>query len=142
VLQSEMNRLFDTFVGAGGFFPAFRGNQDAALGRWPTLDVSMDAERVHVECDLPGIDPKAVQVTVDANQIVLSGETRSEHEEKGRRFTRRERTRGSFERSIPLPPDVVPDKAQARFQNGVLLIDVPRQVDERSLPRRVPIAES
>ena len=135
-----MNRLFDGFIGGSALPSSAGAGSFGTMNRWPSVDVSYDAERVHVECDLPGIDQKDVSVTADGSQLVISGETRSEAEEKGRRFTRRERTRGSFERVIPLPPDVAPEKAEARFRNGVRFVDVPRHVDERSRPRRIPIS--
>jgi HSP20 family protein len=140
ILQHEVNRVFDGILGSR-MFSSFGGAQ-ADLGgamRWPNVDVSIEPELVHVECDLPGLEQNDVDVTVDAQQIVISGAHRTESDEESRRYTRRERTRGSFERTIPLPPDAVPEQARAQFRNGVLTVDVPRQVDEKSRPRRVPI---
>jgi HSP20 family protein len=140
-LHEQMNRLFDDFLGfPAGASPA--SDLSASSGSsWPRVDVSYDPERVHVAAELPGVDEKDVRLTIDRGQLVVSGERKSETSESARNWSRRERVWGAFQRVIPLPDDVVADKAEAKFDRGVLTVDLPRQVDERNRPRQIPIGK-
>jgi HSP20 family protein len=136
LMQDRMDRLFRDFFREGWVTPT------APVGswkEWPRVDVSFDVEKVRVAAELPGIEEKDVKVVLDQGRLVLSGEKNEEKEEKGRSWTRRERSFGSFERVIALPDDVVSDKAEARFSKGVLTVEIPRKVDEKNKPRSIPV---
>src|SRR5690348_10266476 len=94
-LQDEMNRLFES-----------RGQgRETALSRFaPPVDIYEDAEGVSVSVDLPGVDPKSVQVKVEDSTLSIAGERKLEREEKKDAYHRIERTYGSFLRSFSLPP--------------------------------------
>ena len=93
-----------------------------------------------VRADLPGLTKDDVKVEVTDDAIQISGERKSEHEEKGEGYYRSERSYGSFYRSIPLPEGVNADSANATFRNGVLEISM--QAPQReSRGRRLEIKE-
>ncbi len=98
-IQSEMNRLFNTFFDA----PTTAGS-GAALRRWiPAMDlVETDGEFV-LRADLPGLSEGDVNIELEDNVLTVSGERKSEHEERNEGYYRVERSFGSFRRTLTLP---------------------------------------
>ncbi|HEX8501297.1 MAG TPA: Hsp20/alpha crystallin family protein [Pyrinomonadaceae bacterium] len=93
-----------------------------------------------VRADLPGLKKEDVKVEVSNDTLTISGERKSEHEEKREGFYRSERSYGSFQRQIPLPEGVNADDARATFNNGVLEISI--QAPQReSRSRRLEIKD-
>ena len=139
-LHREVNRLFDdvfrSFDQFGmGRFPslaASRGNWG-----WPNVEVSESEKEIRVTAELPGLDEKDVEVTLDDDVLILRGEKRSESEDKDRQFS--ERFYGHFERRIPLGTEVQEDKVEARFKNGVLTITMPKTERAQSKTKRIAI---
>ncbi len=131
-IQSEMNRLFgtvfDTQNGDGG-----------ALRRWvPAMDLIEEADEFVLRADLPGVREDDVTVELEDNVLTVSGERRSEHEQRAEGYRRIERASGSFSRSLTLPDGIDPDSVNARFERGVLEVRVPKP--EQRKPRRVAIS--
>lgn len=146
--SEEMDRLFEDFgFGRGWLGPSFgrdffpAGFGDFGQTAWsPQVEVFEREGQLVVRADLPGLTKDEVKVEVADNAITISGERKSEHEEKGEGFYRSERSYGSFYRQIPLPEGVNADDARATFNNGVLEISVPApQRQPRS--RRLEITE-
>ena len=123
-LQREVNRLFSDVTEPAERFPA--------LNLW-----SSDDEAV-VMVELPGVDPKKVDLSVVGHVLTLQGERAEEPGVKAEAYHRRERSTGAFARSVRLPFDVESDKVQARYEHGVLRITLPRK--ESTKPRRIAIA--
>jgi HSP20 family protein len=130
-LQRRMNRLFEDFFGEplGGLAPA--------EGWMPALDVSETEESVLVKAEIPGVDPKEVEISLTGNELTLRGEKREESEEKKGAWHRVERRYGSFVRSVALPASVDPDRVDASAQNGVLTVTIGKREEAR--PRRISI---
>jgi HSP20 family protein len=103
---------------------------------WPQIDIDETDKEVRVTAELPGLDEKDVSLELANGVLSISGEKRSESEDKARRFS--ERYYGRFERRIPLD-DVDEDKASATFKNGVLSITVPKSAEAKSNVRRIAI---
>jgi HSP20 family protein len=119
--RREMDRLFDRF------FEAWPFRLSAEEGAWaPSVDVSETAKEVIVKAELPGMDPKDVDVTVRGDVLSLRGERKKEEEEKGESFHRVERSYGAFSRSIRLPAEVDVNKVKATYKEGVLNINLPK----------------
>ena len=119
--RREMDRLFDRF------FEGWPFRLSAEEGEWaPSVDVSETAKEVIVKAELPGMDPKDVDVTVRGDVLSLRGERKREEEEKGENFHRLERSYGAFARSIRLPAEVDAAKVKATYKNGVLNISLPK----------------
>jgi HSP20 family protein len=128
-LQTEMNRVFDRW-GDGG-----RGRGFATT--YPAVNVWEDAENVYVEAELPGVDPKDLEIHVTGgNQLTLKGERKEAVPEKGV-VHRQERGFGSFVRVLTLPFQVNADRVDARFDNGVLLIKLAKH--EAAKPRKISV---
>ena len=123
-LRSEMDRLFESFfrepLAAMDWSPW-------GSGKWsPAIDVAENDQELTVRAELPGIDPKDLEVTVTGNQLVLSGEKKESSEHEGKDFHQSETHYGSFRRSIPLPEGIDTEHVDAQYANGVLTLRLPK----------------
>lgn len=119
--SEEMDRLFADFGFGRDLAP--RGFDDFGESLWaPQVEMFERDGQLIVRADLPGLTRDDVKVEVTDSAINLSGERKSEHEEKGEGYYRTERSYGSFYRSIPLPQGANAEDANATFNNGVLEI--------------------
>ena len=133
--RNEMNRLFEGFfsrpMGAPSWFDTVEP------GQWlPAVDMAETETGIRVRAELPGIDPKDVDVSVSEDRLVIAGEKKSVKEETGNGWTHRESSSGSFTRSIPLPESVDPEKVTARYDKGVLTVELAKS--PRAHPARCP----
>lgn len=122
-LQREVNRLFSDYSDPAARFPA--------LNLW-----SSDEEAV-VAVELPGVDPKSVDLSVVGHALTIQGSRKAEENVADDTYHRRERAVGEFTRTVRLPFEVESEKVQARFEDGVLKITLPRK--ESTKPRRIAI---
>jgi HSP20 family protein len=135
-LQTEMNRLFNTFfetpsTGGGG------GN-GGALRRWlPPMDLVETDEHFVLRADLPGLSEEDVSIELEDSVLTVAGERKAEHEDKKEGFYRLERSFGQFRRSLTLPDGVDADGITAKFDKGVLEVRIPKPEERK--PRRVAI---
>jgi HSP20 family protein len=120
---------------------------DRVMGRafsrdtWmPALDVKETSERFEVTVDLPGLDPKDVNVTFEDGMLTLSGKRQFQEEDKGETWHRIERGFGTFARSIRLPQTADPERIEASFEKGVLKVSVPKS--EQAKPRTIEVRAS
>ena len=119
-LRSEVDRLFDSFFREP--FGALDWPSWGA-GRWsPAVDVAENDKEVTVRAELPGIDPKDLEVSVLGNQLVLSGEKKESSETKEKGFYHSETRYGSFHRTVPLPEGLDTEHVDAQYANGVLTL--------------------
>jgi HSP20 family protein len=127
-LQREMDRLFEDFFRRGGLLREWRWS--------PSVDVVETNDTVVVKAELPGLEPKDVDISVSGDTLTIKGEKKEEKEEKGKTFYRMERCYGSFCRTVELPTSVEADKAKADYKNGVLEITLPKteQVKAKKIP--------
>lgn len=137
--RNEMNRLFEGFfsrplMGSSG--PSWF--ETGEPGQWmPAIDLSENGGEIHVRAELPGIDPKDVDVSVSEDRLVISGEKKSATEKTTDGWTHRESHYGSFNRAIPLPEAVDPAKVTARYDKGVLTVELTKSPTSTS--RKVPV---
>jgi HSP20 family protein len=133
-LQQEMNRLFGTF-----FDSPTSGGNGGALRRWiPAMDLVEEKDHYVLRADLPGLSEGDVNVELEDNVLTISGERKSEHEQREEGHYRLERSFGSFSRSLTLPEGIDPASIEASFEKGVLEVRVPKP--EQRKPRRVAIS--
>jgi HSP20 family protein len=119
-LRREMDRMFERLWEPDVF-------DMERVGDWiPHLDVSETADIVKVRAEIPGIEPKEIQVALEGQLLTIKGQKKEEFEEKEERFYRKERTYGSFVRTIRLPASVDAAKVKATFKNGILTVTMPR----------------
>src|SRR4051794_14210016 len=129
-----MNRLFNTVFDA----PATPGN-GGTMRRWvPPMDLLETADHFVLRTDLPGMTQEDVKIELEDSTLTVSGERKSEHEDKQEGYYRVERAFGGFSRSLTLPKGIDADAVTASFENGVLEIRVPKPEERK--PRRISIA--
>jgi len=105
----------------------------------PRIDMTEDEKEVRLYAELPGLDEKDVEVLVGENTVTIKGEKKTEHEEEGKGYAFRERTFGTFYREIPLDADVVADKVEARFENGLLTVTLPKTMETQAKYKKIPV---
>src|SRR6201999_1272974 len=115
-LQSEMNRLFNTFFDT----PTTARNGAVTRRFVPSMDLVETETHYVLKAGLPGLAEEDVAIEFADNVLTVSGERKSEHEEKKDGYRRVERSFGSFRRSLRIPEGVDTDAITARFDKGVL----------------------
>jgi HSP20 family protein len=133
----RLNRILDEAFG-GLPFPE-QGNVITSTWFAPT-DVSEDQNTLRISMELPGVDPSDVRLSLENNILTIRGEKKQQAEENNERVHRFERTYGLFERTFALPNTVDPDKIEARYDNGVLFVSIPKA--ERAKPREIRVNTS
>lgn len=103
----------------------------------PALEAYTEDGQFHVRAELPGVDPKEVDVSVVDNRLTIKGERKTSEEKKEAGYYLREIAHGRFERTVMLPEGADSEKINARFTNGILEITVP--VKEAVAPKKVAI---
>ncbi len=104
----------------------------------PRVDISEDEHNVYIQAELPGVNKEDVKVTISEDRVLtIRGEKKQERKVEERNFLRVERTFGSFSRSFMLPENVKVDDIDAKFENGVLTITIPKV--EPSKPKEVEV---
>ena len=101
------------------------------------VDVRQSENEFIIEASVPGFRPDDVEVTFDDGVLTISGQRRSETEEKQGQYVRRERRQSAVYRQIGLPAEVRADEIRASFENGVLRVTVPRA--QKAQPKRIPV---
>jgi HSP20 family protein len=121
-LRREMDRLWEDFFGPGP--RALRPWSEAWI---PAVDVAEAANKVTVKAEVPGLDPKEIDISLVGDLLTIKGEKKSEREEKKENYQLVERSYGSFSRAIRLPAAVDADKIEARYDQGVLTVTCPKK---------------
>lgn len=133
-LFNEVNSVQEEFA---RLFHRLAPGHAAAAVAVPLLNVWEDEQALYVEADLPGIDPASLDVTVtEGNQLTLQGD-RKAPEVPGAVWVRQERPTGTFTRVIGLPALVDADKVEAKYDNGVLRLTLPKH--EAAKPRKIQV---
>ncbi len=130
-MEREMQDLVGKFWGGDG------GQLVPKTEFAPRVDMIENENGFEVKVDLPGLKPEEVTVEYRKGALWISGERKEEKEEKGETYHRIERSYGEFRRVLPLPAEVVEDKIEAKFSEGVLNITVPKT--EEIKPRQIEV---
>lgn len=139
-LQRDINRVFDDFWSR---FDRSAGVSNGLLSvTGPRTDVTETDEAVDVSVELPGMDEKDIDVSLSDDVLTIRGEKKAEREEKKKGYYLAERSYGSFYRSIPLPPGVDSEKAEARFKKGVLTVTLPKTPEAQAKVRKIEVKAS
>jgi len=137
-IQNEMNRMFDSlFNDPFDLAPLSIRKMPAEFS--PRVNVSESDTAMQVTAELPGMDEKDIQISLEQDCLVLSGEKKTETEESGKNFHRLERTSGSFQRVIPLVSEIQADKVDATFKNGVLTITLPKAASAAKAAKKITV---
>jgi len=129
--RRQFDRLFDDFA-----IPMRRfGNGDLM----PDTDYAETDKAITVTAELPGVDPKNVEITFGDGMLSIRGEKKSEREEEKADYWLSERSFGSFERIMRIPSDVDADKVKAQFSNGVLTVTLPKSPGSGAKTQKIAI---
>lgn len=136
-LQRDMNQVFESF------WNRFGRGLDMPDWPWRGSEVKSDIvetkDAVEVSIELPGMDMKDINVTVANDMLTIKGEKKVERQEEKKGYYMSERSYGAIYRTIPLPPGVDGDKAEAAFKNGVLTIRLPQTPEAQARIKHVEV---
>lgn len=139
-LQSEMNRMFEDFV--SGAMTPFERRAGREVGFMPRVDLTETPEAYELTAELPGMTEKDIELSLSNDILTLKGEKKVEREERKRDWYYAERSYGTFQRAFRLPGEVLADKIQAQFKDGVLTVMLPKSEQARQSTRQIPISRS
>ena len=132
-IQSEVNRLFDSFFGRAAASPA--GERV-----WtPPVDMYETKDELVVKVELPGVSEKDLHLSITGDVLGLKGERRWEDQAKEEQYLRMERWYGRFERLLPLPFPVQADKVKASYREGVLTVMLPKAEQIRAKDIKIDV---
>jgi HSP20 family protein len=126
-LQREMNRLFD----ANSRGRVFNSPSYPAINIWTNEDGQL------ITAEMPGVNPEDLHIDVTGDALSISGERKQIEMPEGARYHRRERSFGTFSRTVQLPFMIDPSNVEASFENGVLQIRLPRA--EADKPKKIQV---
>lgn len=143
-LRDQIDRLMDEFD--RGLFPSrwmgmtpFSQLTSDMRGLMPAVDVVDEEKAYRVTAELPGLSEKEIEVTKDGDLLTIRGEKKEEHEEKERGYFLSERHFGAIERTLRLPDGIDDSKIEAKFENGVLTVILPKTPEAVSKPKKIAI---
>jgi HSP20 family protein len=132
-LQERMTRLFDDALNR-----TRRPDDDYISGSWaPSVDVRETKDALLIQAELPGVDPKDVQISVDNGVLSIKGARNFEKASEGETYHRVERAYGAFERAFTLPTNVNPEKIDAIYTNGILTMTLHKR--DEAKPKSITI---
>lgn len=131
-LRTEVEHVFGRLAEG---FRNLRGER-----RQPSADASESGNSYQISIELPGMDAGDIDLKVEGDVLVVSGEKRDEREEKDRNYYLVERSYGAFRRAFRLPEDVDREKISAEFSKGVLEVSMPRAAGAEKDVRRIDIS--
>ena len=106
---------------------------------FPKVDVTETKNEFSISAELPGIDDKDIDVTLDDGTLTLKGEKKVEKEDKQGEFYSRERSYGSFQRTFKVPETIDQNKINASFNKGILTVKLPKTLESRKEVKKIPI---
>ncbi|MDE2128881.1 MAG: Hsp20/alpha crystallin family protein [Betaproteobacteria bacterium] len=143
-LHREVDRLFDdAFRGFGLSWP--RLSWPRVAPEWqgllrPSLDIQETDKQYRITLEVPGVEEKDIQLTLEDDVLYIRGEKRQEQEHKDAQYHRIERSYGSFQRALNVPADADQDALKASFKNGVLTVTIDKRAQAASpRGRSIPI---
>ena len=132
--RTSLQRTFDPW---SNLFEDFFRQQPEQSAGGPVVNAWKDDEKAVVEAELPGVDPKDVDISVRGRKLTITGERKAEELNEEERYHYKERWHGSFTRAFELPFEVDADKVEAGFKHGILTVTLPRA--EADKPRKIEI---
>ena len=132
-LQDEIKQVFERFFGETD-----TDQSNVVTSQWmPRVDIREEKERFVILADIPGVDPKDIEVHMEKGILTIRGERSSESREEGHRWSRVERSHGTFHRRFALPDSANADAISATGRHGVLEISIPKKPE--TTPRRIQV---
>jgi len=132
-MRREMDRFWDSFFEKR---PAKAGEEGEFL---PSIDLAEKDNELVVKCEVPGMDPKDINISLSDGVLTIRGEKKQEREEKEADYHLVERSYGSFSRSIQLPKQVQSEKISASYKNGILKITLPKSEEAKKKEIKIKV---
>ena len=130
-LREAMDRLFeDSFVGRRGLMRPLGGDP-------PALDMFETDENLVVKATVPGVKPEDIDVSISGDTLTIKGETKVEEKVEKGNYIRQERRYGAFQRTVALPSALQADKAEAKYEDGILTLTIPKT--ESAKPKTIKV---
>jgi len=107
--------------------------------RTPRMDIYEEGNNVIAKVELPGVDPKNIDVEVKDNVLRVEAKTEEKKEEKGKGYYRKEISAGYYKRAVPLPTEVIGEKAEANFESGILKVVIPKKTIKKAEKKGIKI---
>lgn len=136
-LREEIDDLFDRFWRDPWSLTTGHLLGEEQVGWGPRVNVAESEDEVTVEAELPGIDPKEVDIQISGGVLTISGQHEEEHKDEQRSYHYAERRLGRFKRSITLPSSVDVDTVSAEFKNGLLKVTASKRPEAK--PKRIEV---
>ena len=136
-LQREVDRLYDQ-VTRSLPFPALTA-EAAPMIMAPRIDISESAEELTLTAELPGMEDGDIEVTLTETVLTIRGEKKAERAEQKRDYRLKERSYGTFRRSIQMPFEADPDSIRASFAKGVLTVSIPKPPEAKRMVRTIEV---
>jgi HSP20 family protein len=133
-MRGEMDRLWDAF------FEGRPRKNTMEEGEWlPSVDVSETKNDLVVKAELPGMDPKDIDISLSDGLLTIKGEKKQEKEEKEENYHFIERSYGSFTRSVQLPREVKHENISASYKNGILKVVLPKSEEAKTKEIKIKV---
>lgn len=130
---NEIDNLWDDFFNDSKFVPVV----PKSISMMPPMDVYDDKDNVYVDVALSGVDPKDVNIEIENGVLCVNGNVEKKTEIDDKNYYKKEIRRSAFSRKVALPADVNGEKAEAKFENGVLKISIPKK--EEAKPKKIEV---
>ena len=131
--ESEISDLSEPFYAVFGF-------ESVKEEGFPVIDVFENSDNIFVEAELPGIDRERVKISVAEGELVIEGEKTGDREESGKvNYICIERSFGRFRRTVDIPKAADTTKIRARYEEGILLVTIPKVKEQRKKNRKIEI---
>ena len=127
--RGELDRIFNTSQAAY--------IEDTATDWVPSVDIKEGKDAYAVVADVPGVDPKDIDISLEDGVLIVKGERKAEHKDEGDGYSRSERVYGSFYRRFTLPDTADADNISAKTEHGVLKLHIPKK--EKALPKKITV---
>ena len=138
-MLNDMDKLFDDFRTDWESMFVVPRTMQGELIRHPLVDISDEGNAFVVKAEVPGLRKEDINIEVTEDGIEISGESSSEKEEKEGGYVRKERHYARFQRSLPFPDKIVPDKADAQLKDGLLTVKVPKAAPPEKKSKKIDI---
>jgi HSP20 family protein len=133
-MRRDMDRFWDSFLEGG-----LRRKTEEGGELLPSLDVAETKNELVVKAEVPGMDPKNIDISLSDGLLTIKGEKRQEKEEKEADYHLVERSYGSFTRSVQLPREVQSDKISTSYKNGILKITLPKSEEAKKKEIKIKV---
>lgn len=128
-VRREMLRLLDAATGDGA--------ADAAAGVFPPMNITQDDDNFYIRAEVPGMKASELSISAVRNRVSLSGKREIPREHERASYHRKERPEGTFNRAVTLPAEVDPERVDARYTDGILMLTLPKA--EQVKPRQIAV---